>query len=100
MPKKPLSESLAEMLAERPGGERWAMNDLLEHTEGRGLYLIMVLLCLPFVAPLPIAGASTPLGAVILLLSGRMAFGLPPGLPSFIGRLKIPAIRALCAYSD
>lgn len=94
MPKKPLSESLAEVLSEQPGGERLVMNDLLARTEGRGLYLIMVLLCLPFIAPLPIAGASTPLGTVILLLSGRMALGLPPGLPDFIGRLKIPAIRA------
>ena len=82
------------MLAEQPGGERLVMNDMLERTEGRGLYLIMVLLCLPFIAPLPLAGASTPLGTVIVLLSSRMALGLPPGLPAFVGRLRIPAIRA------
>lgn len=92
MVKKPLSESLTEILAAQTEGNRPVMNDLLERTEGRGLYLIMVLLCLPFIAPLPIVGVSTLLGVVIMFLSGRLALGLPPHLPGFIGHRKIPAI--------
>jgi hypothetical protein len=92
MTKKPLSESLAELLVARADGERLVVNDLLERTGGRGLYLIMVLLCLPFVAPLPIFGVSLPLGTILLFLSGRLALGLPPSLPGGIGKLRIPAI--------
>lgn len=94
MADKLLSQSLAEILALQAENERLSLNDIVERTQGRGLYLLIVLLCLPFVAPLPIAGASTPLGAMILLISGRFALGLPNRLPDFVGRRKIPALKA------
>ncbi len=93
MARIPLSQSLEEMLAGHSQPERPTMNELLERTEGRGLYLMMIILCMPFVAPLPIAGASTPLGTVICLLAVRLALGLPPRLPRFIGERHLPSDR-------
>ena len=89
----PLSRSLEEMLVGSGQTERPTMNELLERTEGRGLYLMMIILCLPFVAPLPIVGASTPLGTVICLLAARLGFGLSPRLPKFIGERRLPSDR-------
>ena len=91
--RKPLSASLEEILAGDASNTRPTMNALLERTEGRGLYLMMMVLCLPFVAPLPIAGASTPLGAVIAWLAVRLALGLPPQLPKIIGARRLPSDR-------
>jgi hypothetical protein len=89
----PLSLSLEAMLVRPCEVERPTMNELLEQTEGRGLYLMMIVLCLPFVAPLPIAGASTPLGTVIVILAARLALGLPPRLPRCIGARRLPSDR-------
>ncbi len=92
-PRKPLSESLAEVLSSHAWNTRPSMNELLERTEGRGIFLVMIILCLPFVAPLPIAGVSTPLGIVIGWLAARLALQLPPGLPDIIGRRLLPSDR-------
>lgn len=89
-----LSTCLAEILAPRPESARLSLNDVITQTQGRGLYLMMMVLCLPFVGPLPLLGASTPLGAIICLLAARLALDYPPQLPAFIGERKLPAMNA------
>lgn len=86
----PLSRNLEEILEGRAEGERLNLNYLLDQTEGRGLYLLMVLLSLPFVVPASIPGASVVLGIVIMILSFRLALELPPHLPHFIGDHSLP----------
>jgi hypothetical protein len=66
------------------------LNTLIEQTEGRGIYLVMVLLCLPFVTPVPLPGLSVLLGLVIEFLALRLAFELPPRLPKFVGDHSLP----------
>jgi hypothetical protein len=86
----PLSRSLAEILGHESVRERLSLNFLLDQTEGRGLYLVMILLCLPFITPLSLPGTSVALGMVIMALSARLAFELPPHLPHFIGDRSLP----------
>ena len=86
----PLSRSLAEILEHESARTQLSLNFLLDQTEGRGLYLVMILLCLPFITPLSLPGTSVVLGAVIMLLAARLAFELPPRLPNFIGDRSLP----------
>ncbi len=86
----PLSVSLEQILEHQSARERLTLNALLDKTEGRGLYLVMVLLCLPFVTVNPLPGASVVFGIVIMFMSARLAFELPPRLPKFIGNRELP----------
>lgn len=100
----PLSQRLAKILeadseaeaAGEPGTPGPAgrsgltLNALLERTAGRGLYLVMVILCAPFIAPLPVPALSTIVGAVLGVLAIRLALDLPPRLPRFLGERPLP----------
>jgi hypothetical protein len=74
------------------GGATGALtaNQLLERTEGRGLYFVFVLLSLPFVAWVSVPGMSTILGPIIGLLALRLALNKPPRLPAFLGDRPLP----------
>ena len=85
---QPLSQSLAEML--REDSAALTLNRLLERTQGRGLFLVIILLCLPFIVPVSLPGLSTVMGSVILLLSLRLALGKSPRLPAFLGERVLP----------
>ena len=89
-PHTPLSVSLEQILEHGSDQEQITLNSLLKKTEGRGLYLVMILLCLPFVTVNPLPGASVVFGLVIMFMSLRLAFELPPDLPNFIGNRSLP----------
>ena len=86
----PLSQELARILEETPASAGVTMNYLLARTKGRGLYLLMILLCLPFVPLLSPPGLSTLLGGIVLFMSLAIAFGSQPVLPKFIGARPLP----------
>ena len=86
----PLSEKLRRILAAEPPPGGLTVNTLLTWTQGRGLFLLIVLLCLPFLAPASLPGLSTPLGLVIALLALRWGIGLPPRLPRWVGERALP----------
>jgi hypothetical protein len=88
--RQPLSQSLEQLLFGGPGTTQVTMNAILDRTEGRGFYMLMIILCLPYIAPLPIGGTSTILGGIILLLAIRLALAMPPRLPAFIGEKPVP----------
>ena len=90
--REPLSSSLQTLLAQSEATSV-TLNELMERTGGRGLYLMMILLSLPFITPLPLPGFSSVLGLVIALLAVRLAFRLPPRLPRFIGTREISRRR-------
>ena len=87
---EPLSQSLARILNEHPPGDGINMNFLLARTEGRGLYLLMILLCLPFAPLLSPPGLSLLLGGVVLVLALALAINAKPALPGFIGARPLP----------
>lgn len=83
---EPLSQSLSRMLESKEDTGGITLNQLLERTQGRGLYLVIVLLSLPFIVPLGLPGVSTVLGLSIAWLSLKLALGhQTPRLPAFLG---------------
>jgi hypothetical protein len=84
---QPLSASLQGILQHESPGEKLTINLLLEQTEGRGLYLVFVLLALLSVY---LPGVSVVLGLVILSLALALAFERRPRLPKFIGEKALP----------
>lgn len=87
---EPLSEKLTQILETKSGAESLTLNKLIVTTEGRGLYLVVILLSLPFIVPISLPGVSTVLGLTIALLCFRLAFRLPPRLPKFMGERPLP----------
>lgn len=87
-----LSSSLRGMLGNSQTTSL-TLDGLMEQTEGRGLYLVMILLSLPFLTPIPLPGFSNVVGPVISLLAFRLAFRLPPRLPKCIGTRQISRHR-------
>ena len=87
---EPLSQKLGQILEANSVRGGVTINHLLERTEGRGLYLVVMLLSLPFIVPVSIPGVSTILGLIIALLCFRLALGLPPRLPKFLGERPLP----------
>lgn len=86
---EPLSQKLAQILESNGSSEGITLNELLERTEGRGYYLVLILLALPFIVPLALPGLSTILGLAVTVLALRMAFGRTPRLPKFMGNRRL-----------
>lgn len=61
------------------------LNELLARTADRGPYGLIILLCLPFLAPVAIPGSSNVFGLVIVLLSWRIFQGASARLPRSLG---------------
>lgn len=88
---QPLSQSLVGLLNENNSASgSLTLNMLLERTHGRGLYLVMIFLSLPFVVPVSVPGLSTMLGITIMVLALRQALGKPPRLPKTLGEKPLP----------
>ncbi|HWH70450.1 MAG TPA: exopolysaccharide biosynthesis protein [Candidatus Sulfotelmatobacter sp.] len=87
---QPLSRSLAALLAQPASAGSWTLNRLLERTQGRGLYLVVILLASPFIVPVSLPGLSPVLGSIIAWLMLRLALGKPPRLPRFLGERQLP----------
>lgn len=80
----PLSDQLAGMFP--PGSNPdITLNELLARTADRGPYGLIILLCLPFMAPVAMPGVSNVFGPVIMLLAWRIFRGEPARLPRWIG---------------
>ena len=64
---------------------------ILAATQGRGFDLLLVLICLPFLTPIPLLGLSTPFGLVVFLIGARLAFGRHPWLPRRLLERELPS---------
>lgn len=84
-----LSIKLGQILEANSTSGGVTLNHLLERTEGRGFYLVVILLSLPFIVPVSIPGVSTVLGLSVSLLSLKLALGTTPRLPNFMGNRKL-----------
>lgn len=78
--------ALGDMFSER----EVTLREVMERLGGRASGLIVVILALPFCAPVTIPGLSTPFGLVIAFLAGRHALGRAPWLPHRLLALKLP----------
>lgn len=86
--KESLSMVLRHLL-EAADGRALAVREMVEIMQGRGLNMIVILLCLPFLMPLTIPGISIPFGVAICICGFRIAFGHKPWLPAFILNRKL-----------
>ncbi len=90
MGHEPLSRRLQELA--RDDAVR-TLNELVARTEGRGIFFVVILLCLPFCTPIPLPGLSNIIGLGLIILGIRMLLRLPARLPRFIGARPWPAQR-------
>ena len=66
------------------------LSGVVEVLQGRGYRFLIVLLCLPFLTPIPLPGISTVIGAVIALIGLRLALGQKPHLPQRLMQKELP----------
>lgn len=97
----PLSDRLGDLLEEQADSQGMSLKLILERTEGRGIYLVMMFACLPFVVPVSLPGLSTVMGLIVGVLSVRLALGKPPALPRFLAQrtLKPKTVRRILKAS-
>lgn len=86
-PERTLQESLL-LLKRKEDPITW--EDILASLSGKGLYLLIIMLVIPFCQPLQIPGFSTPFGLLIALLGLQMMFGKTMWLPHALRQKKIP----------
>lgn len=97
-----LSDDLRHLL-HVAGGQPMRIGEMVDNLRGRGLQVMVVLLCLPFLSPVTLPGVSIPFGLAIALCGLRIAFGRKPWLPKAILRRTVPygvlekMVRAGCA---
>jgi len=77
---------LARLFAKRPA----TLEGIIAGTQGRGYDLLLVLICLPFLTPVPLMGLSTPFGLVVSLIGARLALGRQPWLPNRLLQRELP----------
>lgn len=87
-PRK-LSDEFALILREFEV-ETVTLREVMAMLHGRGYVLLVMLLALPFCTPIPLPGLSTPLGLIIALIGGRLAFGAKPWLPRRLLDTRLP----------
>lgn len=83
-----LSKELESLLAIAPG-QPMKLQTVVEHLHFRGLPTLIVLLCVPFLFPLPLPGLSIPFGVAIALCGLRLGLGQSLWLPQFILRREV-----------
>jgi hypothetical protein len=88
-PLRKLSQEL-HALAERFNESAVSLAEVMNALGARASGLLVIILALPFCAPITIPGLSTPFGLVILLITARFALGLPPWLPRRLLALRLP----------
>lgn len=93
----PLSQVLRD-LAEEPGAERISIGDLLAALGDRAVAALLFVFAVPNIVPTP-PGASTVLGAPLLILAVQLTFGRRPWLPAVVRRQSMTRddYRALAA---
>ncbi len=82
-PTERLSDALLRLLAASKG-EAMPIRQMVDILQGRGLQMVVILLCLPFLTPVTLPGISIPFGLAIAFSGLRTAFGHKPWLPGFI----------------
>jgi hypothetical protein len=83
-----ISDALRRLLHES-NGRPLMIREMVEILHGHGLQFAVILLCLPFLAPVTVPGISIPFGLAIALCGLRIAFGHRPWLPAFILNRRI-----------
>ena len=82
-----LSDDLQTLLAQAQS-HSLSIGEIESRLKDRGFALLMMLLAAPFLIP-SVPGLSTPFGAALILMGGRLACGRKPWLPGFVLRQEL-----------
>lgn len=85
VPPPRVSEELRRIV-DLADGKPMSIGEIIGHTHGRGLQIIAIVLCLPFLSPVAIPGLSIPFGIAIGICGLRIAFRHQPWLPEFLSK--------------
>lgn len=98
-PARPRLSGELAALADAYAGRAASLRELLGAVRGRGWFLLLVLLSLPFLLPIPIPLLSTAFGTVIVFIGGRLALGRRPWVPDRLmdRQLKPETLQKLLA---
>ncbi len=88
-PPRRLSKEL-HLLAERFAEQPVTLQEVMTELGARASGLLIIILALPFCAPVSIPGLSVPFGLIILFIAARYALGLPPWLPARLLATRLP----------
>ena len=88
-PLQKLSVELHQ-LAERFGERKVTLREVMDVLGARASGLLIIILALPFCAPISIPGLSVPFGIIILFIAARFALGRPPWLPARLLATQLP----------
>jgi hypothetical protein len=89
-PARKLSEELTD-LRKRFAERSVTLREVIDVLRGRAYLVLVIMLALPFCAPISIPGLSTLLGSVIALVALRLVLGQKPWLPERLQDRKLPA---------
>lgn len=89
-PARPFSAHL-NSLAVRLGDGQLRLDEVNALLQGRTLHVLVIVMCLPFLLPIPLPLLSTPFGIVIALTGIRIAFRHRPWMPGMLAERRIPA---------
>jgi len=70
-------------------GNDMSLNELDVALGEDGAPLLTILLCIPFLFPVPLPGLSSIFGFAIIFLEMRTFYAVPPPLPEFVGKRRI-----------
>ncbi len=73
--------------------EPWALGEILDSLEQQGVHALKVLLCIPFLFPMPLPGVSTAFGAAIAYLALQEVMGRRVAMPARVRAFRIDPIK-------
>jgi len=73
--------------------EPWTLGEVLDSLEQQGVHALKVLLCIPFLFPMPIPGVSTVFGSAIAFLAVQEITGRRVVMPERVRAFKIDALK-------
>ncbi len=89
-PARQLSGQLRD-LSSQFGNQRMRLDELIAVFRGRTLYVLLIILALPFLLPMPLPFLSTPFGLLIALTGFRIALRRKSWIPARLADKEVPA---------
>jgi len=87
-PPRSLTADLQAAL-DHTNGQPISVGELLGVLHERGHALVLLVLCLPFLVPIPTMGLSAPIGFAVAVYGLCVIIGVNPWIPKFVARYQI-----------
>lgn len=93
-----LEEKLSVLLSKSYEKRSLSINEILTNLSGKGRFLLLIILSLPFCQPINIPGFSLPFGILISFIGLRISFGKHFWLPRkiLLHRISSKKLRKIC----